>query len=337
MDWFARLTGFPETTYEETRRQLEVDGRNLRSVVNGRTYGIGEFTVASLESLREQARSALGQQGSLRARVTVGDVRRLHHLRECADAVFQVASQFNMLEMISPRVTPEHGVTRYAADPTQGPACAIAAGAATIYRNYFAPVGGAAGQTHDRQLDGLSGAGTALHEALGQPAEALWTMRNGYALCTASGLDAITKFLESSSSAEIDRLRGKLCIGLHRDVEVTDSDDTPRPTVSQAFCSALPVAYSPVPRSHWQAFGTLVLESAYQATMWAALQNARRGKSNVVLLTSLGGGAFGNSLEWIHAAIGRSLRLAADFDLEVRIASYGPPYHELLTIAADYS
>ena len=39
-------------------------------------------------------------------------------------------------------MTPEHGVTRYQHDRTQGPACAIAAGAATIYRNYFAPVGG---------------------------------------------------------------------------------------------------------------------------------------------------------------------------------------------------
>jgi len=31
----------------------------------------------------------------------------------------------------------KHGVTRYQHDHTQGPACAIACGAATIYRNYF--------------------------------------------------------------------------------------------------------------------------------------------------------------------------------------------------------
>ena len=34
-------------------------------------------------------------------------------------------------------MTPEDGVTRYKDDPTQGPACAIAASAATMYRNYF--------------------------------------------------------------------------------------------------------------------------------------------------------------------------------------------------------
>jgi hypothetical protein len=66
----------------------------------------------------------------------------MHQSPKNAGALFQVASQFNLLEMVLPRVTPEHGVTRYAHDHTQGPACAIAAGAATIYRNYFVPVDG---------------------------------------------------------------------------------------------------------------------------------------------------------------------------------------------------
>ena len=62
-----------------------------------------------------------------------GDVRALHGAPEHANALFQVASQFNLLEMVGPEVTPEDGVTRYQGDKTQGPACAIAAGAATIY------------------------------------------------------------------------------------------------------------------------------------------------------------------------------------------------------------
>jgi hypothetical protein len=65
-------------------------------------------------------------------------------------ALFQVASQFNALEMVAPNITPEDGVTRYQHDRTQGPACAIAAGAATIYRNYFVPVAGGIGQTAAR-------------------------------------------------------------------------------------------------------------------------------------------------------------------------------------------
>jgi hypothetical protein len=34
---------------------------------------------------------------------------------------------------------PEHGVTVYAGDPTQGPACALACAAGSVYRNYFCP------------------------------------------------------------------------------------------------------------------------------------------------------------------------------------------------------
>ena len=97
--------------------------------------------------------------------------------------------------MTSYDVTPEHGVTRYQHDHTQGPACAIAAGAATIYRNYFAPVGGGHGQTKNRQFDGLADLGNALSSALGQPVQALWKMQNGYALCTPAGLDAIADHL----------------------------------------------------------------------------------------------------------------------------------------------
>jgi hypothetical protein len=93
--------------------------------------------------------------------VVRGDVRHMHQTPENAGALFQVASQFNLLEMVSPTVTPEDGVTRYQHDRTPRPAphpsrlarfahsrlrttarCTIAAGAATIYRNYFASVGG---------------------------------------------------------------------------------------------------------------------------------------------------------------------------------------------------
>jgi hypothetical protein len=66
--------------------------------------------------------------------------------------------------MAGPTVTLEHGITRYKDDPTQGPACATAAGAATIYRNYFTPVGAGYGQTAERQFDGLADVGAALPE-----------------------------------------------------------------------------------------------------------------------------------------------------------------------------
>ena len=336
MDWFERITGFPERGYEDTRSKLEIDGRRLRSRVNGKSYGIGELELVSLQSLRERVRSAGGLPGRLKVRVVTGDVRRMHQAAEYAGALFQVASQFNLLEMTSPGVTPEQGVTCYESDDTQGPACAIAAGAATIYRNYFVPVGNGHGQTRARQLDGLADLGEALGAALARPVEALYEMRNGYAMCTRTGLDAIGAHLESLEPERADALRGKLCIGLHSDVEVTDAHEGPRPQVSQAYCSALPVAYSDVPSARWQPFASLVLEAAYEATLWAAVLNAQRDAANVVLLTRLGGGVFGNDSDWIHSAMRRALRKAVGFGLDVRLVSYGPPSRELMQMTEDF-
>ena len=159
MDWFERLTGFCETDYNATRAKLRIDGSRLRSLINGKSYGIGKLELVTLQTLRERVKSAGRLPGQIKVSVVRGDVRQLHQSPENAGALFQVASQFNLLEMGSPDITPEQGVTVYEYDRTQGPACAIAAGAATIYRNYFAPVGGAHSQTTERQFDGLADLG----------------------------------------------------------------------------------------------------------------------------------------------------------------------------------
>jgi hypothetical protein len=210
MDWFEKLTGFRETNYDDTRAKLKVEGKQLRSLVNDKDYGIGELELVSLETLRERVKTAGKLPGRLRVRVVTGDVRQMHRLPENAGALFQVASQFNLLEMVSPTVTPELGVARYQHDRTQGPACAIAAGAATIYRNYFVPVNGSRGQNSERQLDGLADVGRTLASALNQPINTLWEMKNGYALCTRAGLDGVSEHLSSLQPEDLDVLRGKL-------------------------------------------------------------------------------------------------------------------------------
>src|SRR6478609_7961183 len=155
MDWFENLTGFREADYDETRAKLSVEGSRLRSLVNSKSYEIGQLELVSLRTLRKRAESGAGLAGRLKVSVLRGDVRKMHQAPEYASALFQAASQFNLLEMTSYDVAPEHGVTRYQHDHTQGPACAIAAGAATIYRNYFVPVDGQSGQSRQCQIDCL--------------------------------------------------------------------------------------------------------------------------------------------------------------------------------------
>ena len=127
-DWFTELMGFREDGCDATRSRLAVVGDRLISTVNGRRYGIGELALPTLADLRAR----VNPTGAHRSTVTCqpGDARAMHAEPALAGALFQVASQFNLLEMVSQNVTPEHGVTGYAYDHTQGPACAMAAGAA---------------------------------------------------------------------------------------------------------------------------------------------------------------------------------------------------------------
>lgn len=320
-DWFERITGFREDDYESTQGRLRVEGNELLSTANDKRYACGVLSLPTLAELRSRVTIPAAQRSTVRS--LVGDARVLHSDPEFAGALFQVASQFNLLEMVGPSVRPEDGVTGYAYDMTQGPACAIAAGAGTIYRNYCVPLGNGTGQTQDRQLDALAHLGDALSAELGQPITALWDMRNGYALCTEEGLSAITDLLAGASEELRDRLRGQLAIGLHRDVEVTDVTEGPRRIVSQAYCSALPVTSSSVPGPAWESFARLVLEGAYEATLLAAAEQAIGGGSNTVLLTRLGGGAFGNADEWIDDAMRRALAIVEHAGLDIRLVCYG--------------
>ncbi|WP_398473205.1 hypothetical protein [Tardiphaga sp.] len=320
MNWFESLAGFAETTYTETQRRLSVRDGRLYSVDDGRNFSIGTFETPSLADLRRRVAPAITRSQSI-IEETIADVRDLHRDVKNADALFMVASQANCLEMTSPRMTPEDGISRYEHDRTQGPACAIAAGAATIYRNYFVPIGGQIGQTRTHQLNLFSGLGQALSSALRLPVEALWDVENGYLLPTRSGLVAIYNYLQVADHLERDYLRGVIKVGIHWDVEVTDICRDPRHVVSQIFCSALPVSYAAIPTTLWEPLARLVLEASYEATLLTGCLNHRRRRSREVFLTHLGGGAFGNPRVWITDALRDALSRVPIDDLRVRLVT----------------
>lgn len=118
-------------------------------------------------------------------------------------------------------------------------------------------------------------------------------MTNGYALPSASGLAEIGQRLSTLDESQRDVLRQALRIGLQLDTQVTHGQASQ--IVSQAYCSALPVAYSRHSPQLWVSFAVLLL----------------------------GGGVFGNDRAWIFAAVGRVLRLYPATGLNVAIVSYG--------------
>jgi hypothetical protein len=317
MMWFETLTGFAEESPQQVRENITVEGNALRSHVNGRVLICGELETPSLAELRERVHASGHMVGKLSVREVVANVQDLHINESNAGSLFQVASQFNLLEMVSPEVTPEHGVGVYENDHTQGPACAVAAGAGTIYRNYFAIVNGQIGQSARNQIDCLADIGAALGNSEGR----LWEMRNGYALASHSGLVEISRRLRAANKSELDGLRQLLRIGIQWNTQVTLKDS--KHMVSQAYCSALPVAYSNYPSNLWQEFAQLILDASYEATICTAILNSKQNGNNKLFLTLLGGGAFGNETAWILSAMQRALNIYKHTDLDVAIVSYG--------------
>ncbi len=326
MDWFEAITGFPETDYYGTKSRLSVRNGLLCSQFSNRRPAVGDLKLPSLFDLRN---SGLQITGNARLTVSniVGDIRHIHQKSRFEGALFQVASQFNVLEMISPNVSPEDGVSGYAFDRTQGPACAIAAGAATIFRNYLFPLEDGMGQNRHQQINTLADLALYLGSRLKVEADDLMPMKNGYALPDKQSLERIGVLLNSLQHSELEDLKGRLRIGFHKDVEVTDLEVSNPRLVSQAFCSALPVAYSGIDAKVWEPLARLVLEAAYEATLWAGMINSARGVSKTVLLTRLGGGAFGNRDSWIDDAIEHCLSQFRHSGLEVVFVSYSsiPP------------
>ncbi len=317
MTWFETLTGFREDSPDYVRGRLSKDGEHLRSIVNGNEWRCGRLGTPTLAELRERAHRISSAPATTMVREVVADVQSLHCDLSNAGAMFQVASQFNLLEMTSPSVAPEDGVGIYERDFTQGPACAIAAGAGTIYRNYFANVNGEIGQTSQNQIDCLADIGN----LLGNADYRLWQMVNGYALPSTEGLEIINERLDHLHESERDDLRAALRIGLQLDTQVTLNGSSH--VVSQAYCSAMPVSYTEHSADQWAQFAILVLEAAYEATVCAAIENAARTGNNRLYLTLLGGGAFGNQMEWIGGAIQRAISLYTDCGLDIAIVSYG--------------
>jgi lipoprotein signal peptidase len=311
--WFEQLTGFTEQGAAQVRQMMSLENGVLASHANGAKFKIGHFVTPSLAELITDSK-AIKQSSAfdakpIKVQEVIADVQSLHTDPQNAGALFQVASQFNLLEMVGPTVTPDSGITGYQFDRTQGPACAMACGAGLIYRNYFVPVNGDVGQTAERQLNMLDAFEQQLLVQVNkhneQQFDSLWQMKNGYALPGTQQLAAINNALEQLSQSEINALISTIKIGVQYDTQVTVKNTSH--LVTQAYCSAMPVAYSQHSSAQWQPLASLILQAAYQGTLAAAVINAEKTGNNRVYLTLLGGGAFGNAIEWIMKALQQAL------------------------------
>lgn len=319
------------------------EGTTLTVQDNERSFEAGRFTNPSVAELRDLVDLRVAREkfpGRLTVKEFVGDVSELHTFSDNCFATFQAASQFNCLEFTGPDVKPEDGVTIYSSDRTQGPACATACAPGTIVRNYFGMTGGDGRGQCPTQVENLA----EVEELLENNARKYFEVVGGYTLATDASLRPLADKLRDSRVR--DEALAKLRIGVQWDTEVTGfrfgmaQYEGPKQLVSQAYCSACSVAYSKGSAESWEPLACLVLDAAYEATLYTALQNAMNhdgaGGSKRVFLTALGGGVFGNSPEWILQAMERSFKKFQGVGLEVVIVSFGSPWKAAAHLLREY-
>lgn len=277
----------------------------LRSTMeDGLTLGAGEFHERGVPELREiiLEQNALGVgRGQIDVRhQVVNDVRRLHglaarHCKQDKRAMIQAASQFNYLEMPNPGATPSFGLTRhYMCDGrVQGPRCATATAGATWLRNWYLTEGDA----EEQQFNGLR----AVMEVLNADGQVVW-MENGYALADTQLDSDLPLPLDGD---ELERVvEEKLRIAFSIDAEVLTIDRPAgvpaghRGYVANAWCSAVPWVNQRDQRK-LLGLGRAVLKASYKATLLGAIAH----QMDVVYLTSVGGGVWGNDVHMIADAM----------------------------------
>lgn len=251
-------------------------------------------------------------------------------------AVFQVASQFNCLEMVGPSVRPEDGITIYNLDKTQGPECALSCRSALFFRNYL--INGK-GQLGNNQIDLLDELDIYLENTKDNKKQ-FWEMRNGYFL-TFDHLKVLTlkeRFEKEKNLSE--EMKKKVKIGIHWDTEVNlkkvNKSKISQQRICQVFCSTIAFSYEKNKKDQkkkWDPFCPNLLDAVYDATLTAGAILANLKQERVkIFLTAIGGGVFGNPKKWIADAIKKSITKHKNEPLDVYLVSYSGIPEQFKTI-----
>jgi hypothetical protein len=348
--WFREIFGFDEVIddFDGNKANFKMDSTNsslecTTAPLEYQKQHVGLFECPSLSELHEMITSTtkavappVVNSGTLTfAHIAAPDGIQALHIDEAnKGAVFQVASQFNCLEMASRSIRPSAGITIYSDDPTQGPACAMACPAGTVYRNYFVKHGPTGVNEHGtfegqktEQINNLAGVDALLNNT----ANKYWKMENGYVIPDSLGsIDKLKTYIETHGQDKVKEVENALRVGIHWSTSVTPPNTH---NVCQVYASAVPCKYpkDQTPPDHmplsidiWEPFARIVLRAAYEATLAVATIHSLQLKKRITCyLTLLGGGEFGNRSEWIRDAIDSALTKFSKYPLDVKLVHRG--------------
>jgi len=332
--YWKQMFGFAENP-EDVYKKLSIESgpdeesKFIYSHENNRSFKCGDFrTVAISEfptyppALSPGRFFVISGKGGRTKNIREIDVGALQANPNNKGATFQVASNFNCLEFVSPGDSARRGITSYIFDPTQGPAASISCGAATAYRNYFVPHTPEGRQkTYVGQLERQIN----LLERI-----PLIPITNGYVTFSEK-----TQLKLQESAFDFKDL-SNIKVGVHNDIQVTsglkhhgevevvrDRDQI----VNQVFTAAMNL--SGLNRGETcRAVARFLLHGAYRGTFLSAIHNSHRlahtnwpGK-NKLFLTLIGGGVFGNDIHWILEAIKSCGDLIVSSGMEIYLVNY---------------
>jgi hypothetical protein len=300
-------------------KHFEFDSTNSASlVVNEYRWCAGRFETVSLGELKARALQpkTAGAQARLWAFDGASPATDVATLQaSTADALFQVASQFNCLESPGPYIV---NVENYFSDPTQGPRASLSAFPATLLRHYSAPNDD--GTRFVQESDGPQI--DLLEDACGRRVS-----QNGY--FTGQNLGNPELILKALVD-RFDKIRlgvhdnAQVMLGYNWDGEVPDSDIR---RIAQVFTStAAGGGYGAETylRSSFTDISRQLLRAAYLGTLLAAINLGRKR----VVLTLIGGGVFQNPIRLIWESIEWAIDevrpfLAHDIDVIVNGYNFG--------------
>ena len=93
----------------------------------------------------------------------------------------------------------------------------------------------------------------------------------------------------------------------------------------------MPIAYSNIKLKYWESLHD-ILEAAYEATLLTTVINAERTGSNIVYLTLLVEEHLEIKKNWIYQSIERAINLIREYNIDLRIVSYGIPQTDLVSL-----
>ena len=319
LTWFNDFFKFIESKdYDKNKESMLIIFINNK--IKDLNCGIFEvFSCEELHQLLDIPTNNKNKNNKVSIKNIFMKVEKIHDNHELANSTIQVASQLNCLEMTGPSIFPEYGITIYAKDKTQGPACAMCAPAGLAYRNYIYD----GGQTHNKQIDMSS---KLLDYLKTKDNKITWNVRNGYLLF--DNEYKLKKINELLQDKEIFKEAKKLIqSGSHSQQGIRINNNNKNYTMNHVYCSGLPISYNNNINNDdlWDILSILFLEGLYENTLLIAVMNNLLSREiKPCFLTKVGGGVFRMKDILIVNAIKKACNTIYNlgFNLEIFLVNY---------------